>query len=106
MIHHPEILQDFPNDALGNESIWKRIQNRGKNMFYRVEYDVDPKIVANMTEQQKRKIEKKEIEGKLSKKLIDTSIGNTPYIKNVIQAYVHENKNAESKLYKETKDEK
>ncbi|USD26877.1 DUF4280 domain-containing protein [Flagellimonas marinaquae] len=105
MIHHPKMVENFPNDALGNESIWKRIQNLGKDIFYRVEYDTDPKKVAEMTEQQKREKEREEIEGKLVNKLVDTSIGDTDYINNVIQAYVHQNKDAEYRLYQEAKDE-
>lgn len=105
MIHHPKILEDFPSDSLGNQSIWQRIQNLGKNMFYRVEYDSNPEVVIEMTELQKRKKEKKYVEKDGAKKLIDTAIGNTEYINNVIKAYVHKNKVAENRLYHEAKDE-
>ncbi|MEM0941799.1 MAG: hypothetical protein AAGI25_18730 [Bacteroidota bacterium] len=105
MIHHSKIVEDFPDDALGNQSIWQRIQNLGKDMFYRVKYDKNPDE-SEPTEQQKRKKEKEEVEGKLKNKLIDTAIGNTEYIKNVIKAYVHKSKAAANHLYHEAKDEK
>ncbi len=43
---------------------------------------------AELTDEQKREKEKEEVEGKLKGKLINSSIANTEYINNVLQAYV------------------
>ncbi|MCF6349276.1 MAG: DUF4280 domain-containing protein [Flavobacteriaceae bacterium] len=101
LINNDKILKtkDF-NDGLGNENIWERIKKTGEQKFYRVEYETDDDD--EMTEEAKRKKAKKYVEGtKGQKHLINTSIADTPYISNVIKAYVHGDTNAEEQLYKE-----
>lgn len=103
---HTKLLQDKSgsfNDQYGNTSIFERIKNAGKDKFYRMDYDGKDGEVKDLTEEQKREQEKTEVETKLIKKLIDSSIADTEYINNVIKAYVHKKKSYESKLYDESK---
>ena len=102
LIHHPRVLSDFPSDSLGKASIWERIKKAGENMFYRVEYgeyeDKGDKLGSS-----KRKTAKTYVEGDGKEQLVATSIANTPCIKNVIDVFVHGNKEKENleKLYTE-----
>ncbi|MFT7898843.1 PAAR domain-containing protein [Tenacibaculum ascidiaceicola] len=104
-ILHTKLLQDKSgsfNDQYGNTSIFERIKNAGKDKFYRMVYK-NNKDGSELTEEQKREQEKTEVETKLIKKLINSSIADTEYINNVIKAYVHKKKSYESKLYDESK---
>ncbi|MDO6811219.1 hypothetical protein Q4603_21560 [Zobellia galactanivorans] len=56
-----------------------------------------------MTQEQKRKEDRKYVEGNGQKQLINTSIANTDYIQNVINAYVHNDAAAAKQLYHEPK---
>ena len=95
-----KISTDF-KDSLGNDTIWERIKKTGENKFYRVEYDKDPSVAETMSLKAKRIKEKKEIEGKLNGRQIDTGIADNTYIQNVIKAFVHGDKNGERQLYHE-----
>ncbi len=54
-----------------------------------------------MTPLRKEKIAKKYVENNRETKQINTSVGNTPYVKNVIAAFVKGDENAFKQLYKE-----
>ena len=98
-INNEEILSDFPDDDYGKISIFDPICKAGKDIFYRI----DPLIVPNgneKPEEEKRKNFKKQFDD-MQTRLISTEVGNTEYIKNVIQAYVYNDKKALKKLYKE-----
>lgn len=105
LINHKRLLSDFENycdDTVGTtESIWERIKKVGENKFYRVNF----KKKADKTEIddsiEKRKDAKIEIDGKLKSKQIDTSVGDTVYVKNVIAAFVEGDKAALKQIYKE-----
>lgn len=96
--------EDF-NDKLGSESIWERIKKLGADKFYIVEYSKKGK---NSTSEQERTDEKKYVEdSQNTKKLIETSIADNDYVKNVIKVYVDGDKSAEDRLYHEpTKSDK
>ena len=101
-IHDRELLgsSDSFNDALGAASIWERIKKAGQDMFYRVDYSEDPE---EMNENPKREEEKGYVDGKGKDQLVNTSIAETDYIKNVIDVFVHGNKTEEklNQLYTE-----
>ncbi|WP_461532479.1 DUF4280 domain-containing protein [Sinomicrobium sp.] len=111
LINHKKLLSDFPDDQLGKGSIWDRIIKAGEKKFYRVDYGDDPNVVVEMTEEDKRQKAKSEVaKEKNKRKMISTSIADTPYIKDVIDAYVpyivkdkEAQKTAEKRLYKEPK---
>ena len=98
-INNEEILSDFPNDDYGKISIFDRICKAGEDIFYRVEVKNNPNNTSK-TEEQKRQDFKKQFDD-MQTRLISTEVGNTEYIKNVIQAYVYNDKEALKKLYKE-----
>ncbi|SHF71662.1 hypothetical protein SAMN05443144_11262 [Fodinibius roseus] len=103
LIHDPDLLgaSGSFDDKFGSSSIWERIKKAGEDMFYRVEYDEDPDGGEPLDEE-KREKDKRYVEDSESKKLlIDTSIAETFYIKNVIKAYVEGDESAEDQLYKE-----
>ena len=98
-INNEDILSDFPDDDYGKISIFDRICKAGKDIFYRI----DPLIVPNgneKPEEEKRKNFKKQFK-KMQKRLISTAVGNTDYIKNVIKAYIYNDKEALKNLYEE-----
>lgn len=98
-INNKKILSDFPDDDYGKISIFDRICKAGKDIFYRIEVKNNPDGTPN-TEEDKRQEFKIQFK-KMQKRLISTEVGNTEYIKNVIQAYVYNDKEALKKLYKE-----
>ena len=98
-IGNKDLLDDFPDDDYGKISIFDRICKAGKDIFYRVEVKNNPNNTSK-TEEQRRQDFKKQFK-KMQKRLISTDVGNTEYIKNVIQAYVYNDKKALKKLYKE-----
>ena len=104
-IHDSKLLgsSDSFNDALGAKNIWARIKKAGQDMFYRVEYKSENNL-DELSDPRKREQEKTYVEGDGKKQLIDTSIADTPYIQNVIKAYVNGDKTAEKQLYKEPGD--
>lgn len=95
ILKHP----DF-DDKLGQQSIWERIKKLGENKFYRVNYGDNPRAVKNMSDEKKRKVAKEEL-SKIKNKQTSTNIANSPYVRNVIKAYVEGNHKVEKKLYKE-----
>ena len=97
-INNEEILSDFPDDNYGKISIFDRICKAGKDIFYRI--DDNEKEDTLESEREKRKNFKEEFK-KLQTRLISTAVGNTDYIKNVIQAYVYNDKEALKNLYEE-----
>ena len=103
LIHHPRVLSDFPSDDLGKTSIWERIKKAGEQTFYRVIFDDEEGTGEELSPEQKRTKEKEYVEGKGKDQLISTSIGDTPYIRNVIDVFVHGNKSEEKldQLYTE-----
>ena len=104
-IHDSKLLgsSDSFNDALGAKNIWERIKKAGQDMFYRVEYD-DSKG-QTISSNQKKQDDKEYVEGKGKNQLVSTAIAETPYIENVIKAYVEGDKTAEEELYKEPRKE-
>ena len=101
LVNHTKFLKDKNgdfNDQYGDDTILDRIFKAGNDRFYRMEYGK-----VKLTDDQKREKEKEEIEGKLSVKLIDTSIADTEYINNVVQAYVYKVEGYEEKLHDERK---
>ena len=98
-IGNKKILSDFPDDDYGKISIFDRICKAGKDIFYRVEVKNNPDGTPN-TEEDKRQEFKTQFK-KMQKRLISTEVGNTEYIKNVIKAYVYNDKEALKKLYEE-----
>jgi len=109
-INNKKILKtsaDF-NDNLGNDTVWERIKKSGEQKFYRVEYTESPEKIKLMSDEEKEawkeqeRIEAKNyVEGDGIKFLIDTSIADNTYVRNVINAYVHGDTDAEKQLYKE-----
>ncbi len=105
LINHKRLLSDFENycdDTVGTvESIWERIKKVGEGKFYRVEFKkkADKKEIDDSIE--KRMDAKIDVEGILKSKQIDTSVGNTPYVQNVIAAFVKGDESALKQLYKE-----
>ncbi|WP_373516818.1 hypothetical protein, partial [Pricia sp.] len=99
-IHDGDILKsrDF-NDGMGSESIWERIKKVGEGKFYRVEYVQDIEDSEEISEEVKRKKAKENVEGKLKQRQIKTSIANSSYISNVINAYVNGDSRAIKQLY-------
>lgn len=67
------VLSDW--DRYQDETIWDRIKDAGKDLFYRVDYS------HNATVEQKRKEEKAFVEGEGKNKMVKTSIANSPGIK-------------------------
>lgn len=103
LINHSKLISDMPDDGLGNASIAKRIAKAGENKFYRVEYDPDPDTAENMPTPTKRKKDMSYVEDN-THKLINTAIVKTPYIENVIKAYVeNDEKVQKEQLYQEPK---
>lgn len=103
LINHSKMISDMPDDGLGNGSIAKRIAKAGENTFYHLEYDPDPDTAENMPTQTKRKKDKIYVEDNTDK-LINTVIVKTPYIENVIKAYLENDKKVEEEqLYHEPK---
>ena len=98
LILEKDLLKDTPdfNDGIGTKNIWERIKKTGEGKFYRVEYDKTDK-----TEEAKREFAKNYVEGEGQNLLIYTHIADTPYINNVIKAYVHGDTTAAKQLYKE-----
>lgn len=96
---------DFPNDQYGITTIFDRINKVGENIFYRidegkVDKDQNGKIYKTFNE---RKNAYKKAVKNLEKRMLSTSVIDTPYIHNVIKAYVKNDKEALKKLYKEPK---
>lgn len=101
LINHGKLISDIPDDGLGTESIAQRIAEAGKDKFYRVEYDSNPREVEKMSSKDKRRKETDYV-NRNSEKLIITSIVDTDYIKNVIKAYIEGNEKIETEnLYHE-----
>jgi hypothetical protein len=105
LINHKRLLSDFENycdDTVGTtESIWERIKKVGENKFYRVAFKkkADQKEIDDSIE--KRTSGKKYVEENKEKKQIDTSVGDTLYVKNVIAAFVEGDETALKQIYKE-----
>ena len=97
-IGNKKILSDFPDDDYGKISIFDRICKAGKDIFYRIDFGGE-KGSTTSNEEKREKI-KKQFK-KMQKRLISTAVGNTDYIKNVIKAYVYNDKEALKNLYKE-----
>ncbi|SHJ77432.1 DUF4280 domain-containing protein [Pseudozobellia thermophila] len=110
-IHNEKILESkYFEDSLGNTSIWERIKKAGESKFYRVEYSKTPKEIKDLNDEEKEawkeqeRIEAKNyVDGDGMNVLIDTTIANTDYIQNVINAYVHNDGEAKKQLYDEPK---
>ncbi len=98
LINHDKMISDMPDDGLGNSSIAKRIAKAGENKFYRVEYAESQEDVDKMDSREKREKDKEEVEGKLIKLQINTSLVKTPYIKNVIIAYIEGDQKTENNM--------
>ncbi|HET8735296.1 MAG TPA: DUF4280 domain-containing protein [Pricia sp.] len=105
LINHKRILSDFEkycDDTVGTtESIWERIKKVGENKFYRVEFDGKLSSKNSDDSIEKRRLAKSEIETKLVSKQVNTTVGNTSYVKNVIAAFVDGNEAAAKELYRE-----
>ncbi|KKN04822.1 hypothetical protein LCGC14_1093600, partial [marine sediment metagenome] len=101
LINHKKILSDFVNycdDNVGTtESIWERIKKVGNNKFYRIAIAENVDLKKDKDNLNKRIDDKAEVERKLKIKLIDTSIADTQYIKNVVDAFVKGNFKEDSK---------
>ncbi|WP_241331090.1 hypothetical protein [Chryseobacterium arthrosphaerae] len=67
------VLSDW--EEYQDQTIWDRIQDTGKDLFYKVNYS------AGSTNEQKRKEEKAFVEGDGKSRMVKTSIANTPGIK-------------------------
>ncbi|MDR2237203.1 MAG: hypothetical protein LBE92_13865 [Chryseobacterium sp.] len=67
------VLADW--EKYQDQTIWDRIQDAGKDIFYKVHYS------AASTNEQKKKEEKTFVEGEGKNRMIKTSIANTPGIK-------------------------
>lgn len=102
MITHKKLLSDFPADDYGKASIFDRITKAGENTFYRMEYKGNGKEIEDLNDKEKREQENEDVNGQLSSKLINSSIAETDYINNVIQAYVYKKKANKKQLYDET----
>lgn len=102
LIHDQDLLDASGSfeDEFGSSSIWERIKKAGEEMFYRVEYRKDPK---EMDDLPKREDEKGYVERDGKKHLVNTSIADTRYIKNVIEVFVHGSTDEEkiNRLYHE-----
>jgi len=61
---------------------------------------VNYKDEKKMTDEEKRKVAKEEL-SKIKNKQTSTGIADSPYVQNVIKAYVEGNHKVEKKLYKE-----
>lgn len=107
LINHKHLLSDFTeycDDTIGTiESIWERIKKSGEKVFYRVEYNVNESS-DELKEETKRIKEKEFVQSEISQRLlINSSIADTIYVQNVIDAFVKKNKSKESELYEERK---
>ena len=98
-INNEDILSDFPDDDYGKISIFDRICKAGKDIFYRID-DTKKDDNIPISEEQRRQDFKKQFDD-IQTRLISTDVGNTDYIKNVIKAYVNNDKEALKKLYEE-----
>ncbi|QXP61560.1 PAAR domain-containing protein [Olleya sp. HaHaR_3_96] len=100
LINHTKFLKDKNgdfNDQYGNDTILDRIFKAGNDRFYRMEYGK-----MKLTDEEKREKDKEYVERSKTKiKLIDTSIADTEYINNVVQAYVYKVDGYEEKLHDE-----
>lgn len=67
------VLSDW--EEYQDQTIWDRIQDTGKDIFYKVNYS------AGSTNEQKKKEEKAFVEGEGKSRMVKTSIANTPGIK-------------------------
>ncbi|WP_370900688.1 hypothetical protein [Chryseobacterium gossypii] len=67
------VLSDW--DQYQDQTIWDRIQDTGKDIFYKVHYS------EKATQEEKRKQEKTYVEGEGKGKMIKTNVANTPGIK-------------------------
>ncbi|GIJ95431.1 hypothetical protein CAPN002_26490 [Capnocytophaga stomatis] len=108
-INYEEMLTDFPNAPKGTdakkETIFDRINKAGEDIFYKIDEqkvskDSNGKVYKTFNE---RKNAYKKAVKNLEKRMLSTSIIDTPYIHNVIKAYVKNDKEAFKKLYKEPK---
>lgn len=99
---------DFPNDKYGTTTIFDRISKAGENIFYRLdEQKVSKDSSGKVYETFEKKKNAYEIAMKnIEKRMLSTSVIDTPYIHNVIKAYVKNDKEALKKLYKEPKYQK
>lgn len=99
---------DFPDDKYGTTTIFDRISKAGEDIFYRIdEQKVSKDSGGRIYKTFEEKKNAYEIAMKnLENRLLSTSIIDTPYIHNVIKAYVKNDKNALKKLYKEPKYQK
>ncbi|MDT7830124.1 hypothetical protein RQM65_15760 [Pricia sp. S334] len=101
LINHGKLISDMPHDGLGTGSIAKRIAKAGEGKFYRVEYDSDPEEAEKLSPEVKRKKDMEYVKQN-SDKLVTTSIVNTSYIHDVIEAYIEKNTKIEiERLYYE-----
>lgn len=105
LIDHKKLLSDFANysdDTVGTTgSIWERIKKVGEDRFYRVsEKLIKGEIdIRDTTERRERGKMFVDEDGK--SRLIDTYVGNSQYVKNVISAFVEGNQDVLKRLYKE-----
>ena len=98
---------DFPNDQYGITTIFDRISKAGEDIFYRLDEEkVYKDKFDNPLPPDKRKDAYKKAVKNLEKRMLPTSVIDTPYIHNVIKAYVKNDKEALKKLYKEPKYQK
>lgn len=104
-INYEEMLTDFPEDAYGRFTIFDRINKVGENIFYRLsDEQLNKDDQGNAITNPQGKFERlQELLKKIEKRMLSTSVIDTPYIHNVIKAYVKNDKEAFKKLYKEPK---
>lgn len=94
---------DFPKDQYGNTTIFDRISKAGEDIFYRIDEEkVYKDEFDNPLPPNKRKNAYEAAVKKLENRMLSTSVIDTPYIHNVIKAYVKNDKEAFKKLYNST----
>ncbi|GIJ95654.1 hypothetical protein CAPN001_02230 [Capnocytophaga stomatis] len=99
---------DFPNDQYGITTIFDRINKAGENIFYRLsDEQLNKDRKGNTITTPQGKFERlQELLEEMEKRMLLTSVIDTPYIHNVIRAYVKNDEKALEKLYKEPKYQK
>ena len=105
LINHKKILSDFEeycDDTVGTtESIWERIKKLGEEKFYRIQDEGRSKGGQSEDTIEKRKLAIKYVQENKGIKHTPTSVANSPYIINVISAFVEGNKSAHDQIYRE-----
>ena len=105
LINHKKVLSDFENycdDTVGTtESIWERIKKVEEGKFYKVQEEGKSKGGQSEDTIEKRKLAMNYVQENKGIKHIPTSVANSPYIKNVISAFVEGDGTALNQIYRE-----